>query len=583
MEQKTICELVREAEKNDEMGATRSSEYVSSSMREDINITEAYLNSKHTSGERDYIGREKPFFNIVVAARNIWYRATDIDMKNIRVIATKESDEIKAFLATILLQAWMRKVQFGKFLNDWGLSLATHGSAISKFIEKDKELNCRVMDWNNMLVDAIDFGGNLKIEKLWFTPAQLKRQKGYNQNLVDKLLDNLTTRETMGGEKKDNKSGYIPVYEAHGELSLSLLTDDEDDEDTFVQQVHVVTFQQKKDNAEEYDEYTLYSGREAKEPNHIDHLIKKDGQTYTGGAVKNLFEAQWMINHNQKLIKDKLDNSKDIYQTSDGSFVGQNVTTNIEDGDILTHKPNEPLTKVNNQPDIVGLQAFKADWQAIANQIVGISEAMSGQNPPSGSAWRQTQALLQESHSLFELMTENKGLAIKEMLTTYVIPYFKKQLDTTDEISAILEDYQIKEIDARFVPSEAMRRVNQKKKEAILNGEIYDSFQEAGNMALATTDIQSALKGNQRFIKPSDIPSTTWKKVMKDLEWDLEIDVTGEAKDIQGTMATLTTVLQTIAGNPMILQDPNAKLVFNRILSLSGGISPLEIKASQPA
>ena len=65
------------------------------------------------------------------------------------------------------------------------------------------------------------------------------------------------------------------------------------------------------------------------------------------------------------------------------------------------------------------------------------------------------------------------------------------------------------------------------------------------------------------------------------MEWELDIDITGEEKDIQGALGTLTTVLTTIATNPMVLQDPNAKLVFNRILSLAGGISPLEITTTQ--
>ena len=330
----------------------------------------------------------------------------------------------------------MKKAAFGQFLNDWGLTLANHGSAILKFVEKDGELSCQVMDWNNILVDQIDFKNNIKIEKLWFTPAELRKQKGYDQNFVKELLENLTTRTTVEGQKKDNKNEYIPVYEVHGELPLSYLTNKEKDEDEFVQQIHVISFLKQKDNPDKFDDYSLYSGKESRDPYLLTHLIKKDGQTYAGGAVKNLFESQWMVNHSEKMIKDQLDlASKIVFQTSDGAFTGNNVLTNIENGDILTHKINEPLTMLNNKPDITAMLNFKTDWQNISAQINGISEAMLGQNPPSGSAWRQTQALLQESHSLFELMTENKGLYLEEILRTFVIPYFKKQLNNTDEIS----------------------------------------------------------------------------------------------------------------------------------------------------
>lgn len=584
MEVKSISQLVREMEDLDTNGVTTSSKYVTQSMREDINTTEAYLNSKHISGDTDYLGRPKPFFNIVVGARNIWFRATDIDCKNIKLRATKDEEMIEAFVATIKFQEWIKKQSFGQFLNDLGLNLASHGSTVSKFIERENELIAQVMDWNNIIVDPIDFENNVKIEKLWFTPSQLLKQKGYDKEKVKELLSKVETRETITGEQKDNKSGYIPVYEVHGELPLSLLTNDEKDDETYVQQIHIVSFLAKKDNKDKYDEYTLYSGREKQDPYFITHLIKKDGQTYAGGAVKNLFEAQWMVNHSQKQIKDQLDlASKIIFQTSDGSFVGQNMLSSIENGDILKHEINQPLERLSDNADISALQAFKADWQNVANQINGISEAMQGENAPSGTAWRLVQAQLQESHSLFELMTENKGLAITEMIRRYVLPFFKKQLNNDEQISAILEEENIKQIDSMYVPNEVTRRLNQKKKETILSGEIFDPGFEAADMAEANAEISKTLTGNQRFIKPSDVPNKTWKEVFDDMEFDIDIDITGEAKDVQGAMATLTTIFQVVASNPAVLQDPTVKMMFSKILNLSGVVSPLELsQGSQP-
>ncbi len=587
---RTIPEIIREIEQMDKNGETTYSEYVTESMREDINKTEAYINSKHISGDTDYLGREKPFFNIVMAARNVWYRATDIDRKDIKVRADKKKDIIKAFLATLKLQEWMKTVNFGQFLNDWGLSLSTHGSTVAKFIEKDGELSAQVIDWNNLLCDAIDFDGNIKIEKLYYTPSQLKKQKGYNQELVTELLKNTTKRETAEGQAKDNKDDYILVYELHGELPLSILKESkgeevkESDDDVFVQQMHVVSLTDSKEvsrSDKQGESFTLYSGKEAKDPYMITHLIKKDGQTYSGGAVKNLFEAQWMVNDSQKQIKDQLElASKIVFQTSDGAFAGKNALTNIENGDILVTKTNEPLTRLAGSPDIVAMQSFKADWQSIAMQINGINEAMV-QAPKSGSAWRQTQAALQEAHSLFELMTENKGLAIIKMLREYVIPHFKKKLKDSKEISMTLEDYQIKQIDQMYVPNEIIRRMNNKKKAIILSGEIYDPTQEEGLIAKTEEEIRANLTGNQRFIKPSEVDSKTWAEVFKDMEMELEIDVTGEVRDVQGALATLTTVLQTVAGNPQALLDPNFKMIFNKIIMLAGGVSPLELEVTQ--
>jgi len=102
---------------------------------------------------------------------------------------------------------------------------------------------------------------------------------------------------------------YIPVYEVHGELPLSYLTDKFEDEDEYVQQMNVVCFIESKDQDGKtyYEDFSLFKGRESQDPYQLDHLIKEDGRSMAIGAVENLFEAQWMVNHSAKAIKDQLD------------------------------------------------------------------------------------------------------------------------------------------------------------------------------------------------------------------------------------------------------------------------------------
>lgn len=578
-EKNDVCQLVREMEQDYITGTTKVSEYVDVSQHETLNKIEAYLHSKHISGETDSMGREKPFFNIVTSARNIWFRATDLDRKHIKIKPTKSSDDVAAFLATVHLQDWMRRENFGTFLNDWGLSLASYGSSVVKFVEQGGRLNAVVVPWNRIICDTVDFDSNPVIEKLSLTPAQLKKRKGYDKEMVESLLSALSNRETISGHDQDTKSDYIELYEVHGDLPLSYLTGKEEDEDTYQQQMHVVSFVANKDTGK-WDDYCLINGKEAKSPYMITHLIKQEGQTLAIGAVQNLFEAQWMQNHTVKSIKDQLDlASKLIFQTSDGNFVGQNALNAIESGDILIHALNQPLTQLNNKPDITALQNFANQWKMLGNEINGISEAMMGANQPAGSAWRQTEALLAESHSLFELMTENKGLAVESMMREYVIPHLKKKMDTSDEVSATLEAYDLSKIDSKYIKSEATNRANRAVIDASLRGEVIDQ----PDVNAIGKEIQGQLNemGNQRFFKPSDIPDKTWKEIFKDLEWELEVDVTGESEDKEMAV-TLNTVLQTIASNPMILNDPNARLVFNKILEQAGGISPIEIATLPP-
>src|ERR1700712_5519568 len=108
----SVHEIVRDAERNYLSGNVTLGKYVEWSMHDTIATIDAYLNSKHTSGPTDALGRDKPFFNIVTAAVNIWYRATDIDRKDIRIMPDGADTVALAFLATVLLQRWMREARF---------------------------------------------------------------------------------------------------------------------------------------------------------------------------------------------------------------------------------------------------------------------------------------------------------------------------------------------------------------------------------------------------------------------------------------------------------------------------------------
>ena len=580
--QNTIGATIRKIESDYQNGNTTLSKYVDFDLQENLNKIDSYVNSKHTSGDKDSLGRDKPFFNIVTSAINIWYRATDIDRSHIKITSNKMKDVVMAHIATIKLQEWMKKSKFGTFLNTWGRSLSKYGSSVVKFVEKDGELVSKVMNWQDIIIDSVNFEANPVVEILQLTPAELKKRKGYDQDIVDKLLSATEARETSDEQKKDTNDNYIRLYEIHGNLPLSFLTGDEEDCDTYQQQMHVISFVEGNSEGE-FDDFTLVSGKEDKSPYMITHLIEEDNRSQAIGAVEYLFESQWMENHTKKAIKDHLDlASMLIFQTADPSFVGQNVISAIETGDIMIHAPNAPLTQMNNSShDITQLQNFGAEWKALGNEITGISEAMLGAAPKSGTAWRQTEAILQENHDLFELMTENKGLHIQDMMTDFILPYLKKQLRNKDEIMGTLEDHDIKAIDSAFIKVQTEKVIRNEVKESLLRGEL-----GVGLDVEATKEgIQKQLDemGNQRSFVPDEIGQLEWNEYFKDMEWDIEVDVTGEAKDNQSNLTTLSTVLQTIAGNPLLLQDPNAKLIFNKILSMTGAISPLEIQSTRSA
>jgi hypothetical protein len=576
MTEQSIHTIIRDAETNFIDNPVDIGEYVSWDMHDTIETIDAYLNSKHTSGPQDSLNRDKPFFNIVTAAANIWYRATDIDRKDIKILPSKITQTGMAFIATVLLQDWMRKARFGVFLNDWGRILARYGSAVVKFVEKDGELSATVVPWNRLIVDPIDFDSIPRIEKLYKTPEQLKANKMYDQEVVEDLCNAQSARENLDGTRKDDNNKFIEIYEVHGELPEYLLTDDDFDYDKeyeYIQQMQVVSYVRGSATGD-FKDYTLYRGREQKDPYMLTHLIPEDGRTLAIGAVEHLFESQWMVNHSKKNVKDTLDlASKLIFQTSDKSYVGRNALSAIETGDIMVHEANAPLTQINNsKADVTAFENYSVSWQNLGAEITSTPDAVRGTTLPSGTPYRLGAYLGGQANSLFEQMTENKGLHVEDMMRQHIIPHLKKKMNTTDEIVAILDDHNIYELDAMYVPRAARKAYNEQVKNALLNDE---ELPAEFDQATAEADFQGELNklGNKRPFKPSEIESQTWKAALKDLEMNVVVEVTNEEQDKRAILQTLASLYTTTAQTNPVL----ANQIMSRIMTETGVFSPLQI------
>lgn len=555
---KSIFETIRDGELAMQQDV-QISEHVTHNLYDTLATEDAYLNSVHTSGLTDSLGREKPFFNISVAAANIWWRATDVDTSRIMLLPPSLKKTIQTYAAYALLQNWIRRNNFGLFLNQWGLTLARHGSAVVKFIEVDKKLIASVVPWNRLIVDPIDFYALPRIEKFYKTPAQLKAMAtkghpdyaGYDVKAVQNLIENVTTRKTGRGNQKDNVSKFIELYEVHGELSEEMYKNGkgidvyEGDESNFFQQMHVVSFV-KSDSG--FDDYTLFVGKEKQDPYMITHLIEEDGRTKGKGAVEYMFDNQWMVNHTMKNMKDYLDlASMIIFQTADQGFQGRNVITAMQTGDIF--QTQSPLSRVDNSVQNIGaLTSYLNQWRVGGQDVSATPDALRGSTQPSGTSGLQVQSLQEQALSLFDMMVENKKMYLNTMLRKFILPNLKKNMDTVEEVTAILADDDIKKLDASFVPQEARKQFDKAAADALFNMQVPPQF----DPATAQANVQQSLiaQGNKRTFKPSDMEKKTWSESLKDFEWEVVIE-DGESADKRQLFGALQTFLQVVKNNAL--------------------------------
>ncbi len=604
----SVGEIVRKAETDWRTGTVQKSKYVKFNPLDTLNKIDAYLNSTHTTGAYDSRGRKKPFFNIVTAQANIWQRATDIDTSKIKFRGDNSKAWLNAILAKIFVRRWMRKAKFPQVLNEWGRVLARYGSGIVEIVESDRNLSISVLSWFSTIIDAREFDPNPKIKVLELTEAQLRERvstRGYNKDAVKALIEKGAdaTRHIMEGTQTDTKPGYYRLYEVHANLSREQLKvargkqDDvkEPDKYAFLPQLHVLSMVgEKKSEGTEWKDFTLYAGVLKKGVHRLTHLIKEDDRTISIGSVENQFMAQWMTNESVKAEKDAIEiASRLALQTADESLTGQNVLDDFMSGDIFVHRMNMPLTKVDlSKPDIQSIGMQREAWRGLGREINGISEAMLGIQPKAGTPAAQTAMMLRENYSLFELMTENKGLDVIDWMREDILPFIQRtELAHSDEIGEALEDEDIARIDAAFLKSEAIKRTNSDVLKSISAN--LDRIQEGkgalpidvgGMLQQHTSSIQDSLNmmGNTRYFKPSELTDAQWAKQLEGFGWDMEIDVTGEETDTAEAYGAMADSLALIM-NPMYATNEDAKAVVRKMLALKGGISPLTMNARSSA
>jgi len=562
-----IFQIVKRAEDNLIYGKPiRIGKYAEHNHIEKLSTIQAYINSQHISGSKDSLGREKPFLNIVLMAAFAWFKTTDIDRKHIKFTPRNAKQRLKAMVASIKLRLWMDKKNFGQWLNLWGWTLACYGSAVSKFVTKQGKLIPSIIDWDRMICDPVDFYSGIRAEKLYFTPDQLRRQ-GYDEDAVELAIHHYKeNRENLVKEDIDVKNEYIGVYEVHGELPMYHLTDNEEDTD-YRQQMHVI-FMTKSVKDKKNIFISLYRGKEAQDPYYISHLLEQDGRTLSIGAVETLFDAQWMVNHFSKQALDQLDlGSKMVMQTSDEQFLGRNILTEVETGSVLIHRENQPLTQVNNQshdiPNIIGLIDA---WKQAGRDVSGAHEVITGESMPSGTPYRLGAMLSMEARGLFQIMRQNKGLHLEEMMRKYILPHFKRQLNNADELITVLDGQEIETLSDLMLPA----RLEQQILPVVSQG-LIPSPDMLGEMS------------NEISIIPSYNKKKTWAEYFSDLDWEaLEVEITGENRDKGAILTTLDTLLQRIMANPQALNDPNIKKIFNRILDEVEGLDALQLTDAPP-
>jgi len=542
------------------------------SQKKQINTIEFYNNSKYLNGQKDELGRDKPFFQVLNAICDVENTAKDLDTKDINTTSDDANHYLESWLLSKDIQVWMKDTNFAKTLNDMRDIHTRYGSLLVKKVEKkdedgEKQLYLEMPEWKNTITDQVNILQGAIVEVHWMTPVEISKMTEWDEKAIKTIL-----------EKCKDSSKRIPVYEIRGEFSKATFKEcNKDkytpkDERTFSYQLYYIAGNPVEAGQEaSIDALTpLYWEDDTERVYKYLARKPKAGRSFGVGVMEEGEEAQvWTNDAVLKQYRAMEYTTKVIAQSASKKLKGRNLLTETDDGTILEHEDNKPITAINLLPS-GGLQQYNNLIQQWYNQLEKTTSAYSaqrGDTPPSGTPFRLQATVLQQSSSVFKTLQQELGIFLTEIFEDWIMPYLATKLTKEHILSYNFSPEELKDIDNKF----SAKYANEKAIEFILNDKIltqedYDSWMQVADEFIKQT------KG-QRFI---DIPEGFYKN----LKAKVTVNITGEQRNKAATLESLNNLLITLL-NPAMANNPLAELITGKIAELSGaGLSPVQISSA---
>lgn len=515
---------------------------------ETLKKIEFYWNSRYLNGQKDELGKTKPFYNISKLATNVATRATDLDIKDVRVTSDNPDDRVRSMILNHELKNWFKEANFSYTLNTFGKTRAKYGGALVKKTVIDGKLNIEVVDWKNVVTGQTSVEDEAIIEIHYMSPSELSKKRGIWEN-VDEAIEFAKKRN----KKSETNEDKITVYEVHGEFPQSLNPDIEDgDENTYERMVYFIA------GENETEQVVLWNEQEKENPYRFLAWDNVPGRALGIGVVEDGFEAQMWTNDAVMAEKNVMDLAGKVFIKTNSEQIGNNALTDLENGAVIKLEDGADANVMNLTPNsLPQFQNTIERWKAQYERATNTFDAVTGETLPSNTALGSVAIQSAQASSFFDYRREEAGIFWKNVLMDWVIPHLIKKINKKHILASDFSADEIKLIDTAFSINEANTRL----KEAVLSGKIVT--QEEYDQAIEAFRTFIAEDGKRRYL---DVPEDYFKGYEK----KISIDITGESRNKQAQLQSLFTVFSQVAENPGILQDPNLNRIFNEMLELSG-------------
>jgi len=530
---------------------------------------EFYSNSKYLTGDKDELGRDKPFYNVVNYRTNVAVRATDIDVKDIKIISDNPNFAEYAFLYNHEAYEWMKQSDFSLFLNDFGQTRARYGGVLVKKCQykepgEQEELEIEVVPWKNVITDQVDICNGVITEKHYMLPNELAEKKDVWEN-IDKALE-LTTKQEKNLQKGNaqTETNRIPVFEITGVFPETFDPEigEDGDKTTFKLMRFVIA-------GENGAQVLLFKEDLEESPYKYLSWEKVPGRGLGRGVVEEGFEAQRWTNDAVIGETNAMTLSGKVVMVTDSEDVGNNAITDLVNGSVIKVKRGETVQSLSLLPSsFPEFNNLKQSWDTQVQRSTNTFDAVTGETMPSGTPLGSLAIQAQQASSYFDYKREEAGIFITELFNDWVLPFLAKRINKEHILSSEFDQDELMKMDEAF----ATHLVNEEVKKKILSGMIVSP--EEYQAGIDFTKNKLAQRGNRRFL---EVP-TGW---FKDFKPKVSVIVTKELKDIDVEKKNLEYISMILARNPQAMQDPVMAKIIGRMAELSGILSPGQIAGMQ--
>jgi len=514
-----------------------------------LELIELYLNSQFKTGNRDSEGLKKHFYNISNFRCAVGSKATDIDTKDIKLIAEEGQSYYPAWFLGKGLRMWMKEKKFGQLINKIIYTLPKYGTVVIKTIQGEPILVRLANLFEDPTADSLEESGFV-IERHLYTPQELRKRNW--ENIEEVIAD---WRKKQGKISKKKEDRFIEIWERCGEAKNEWLKEGE--EEGYSNALFVVYHKAGKGQG-----LVLHKTEISELPYREVHWEKVPGRWLGKGVMEIMFENQIRMNELVNLKAQGLRwSSLHIFQSRD-EMVNRNLLVDTVNGEVLRVRSEITPVAVEER----NLAAYSQDetrWDMNSDQKTFSYDVVRGQRAPAGTPLGSSVLQTQMATGYFKMKQEDIGMFLRNLLLDVIIPAFKKKNKGEHILNFMGDEAEIEKLDGLIVGVRTERKILDflAKKRTIPSARFVSLIRSIEEERLNKTD--------QRYIK---IP----KGFYDNIKYKVDIVITGEQRDLSAKIATLQTVLTIIGSNPTILQDPRTRKVFNKILDYAG-VSPLEM------